>query len=349
MTTQRSPSPLQRCGIPAAHPRNEAQRLAALKQYDLLDTAPEQSFDDLTALAAMACDTPIALISLIDADRQWFKGRIGFAEEQTARDLAFCAHTILRPDSVMEIGDASQDPRFASNPLVTGPNPMRFYAGAPLVTSDGLAIGTVCVMDQHVRHLSDRQRHALQALSRQVMAQMELRRTVARLELQSATDGLTGIWNRFVFDRRLREEWARHTRSKTSMGLLMLDVDHFKSFNDSHGHPAGDQALIQTTRAIEPILRGSDFFARYGGEEFAIVLPDTHAEGALWVGARIRSQLADTAWPLRPITASMGVAVAVPDATLDPNTLTARADYALYRAKTQGRDRVELFEDWGLA
>src|SRR5882762_7762227 len=125
----------------APEPANETQRLETLRQYDVLDTPAEQAFDDLALLASQICQTPIAMVSLVDEKRQWFKSKIGLDANETARDIAFCAHTILRPDEVMEVQDACADARFAGSPLVTTDPHIRFYAGAPLVANDGHALG----------------------------------------------------------------------------------------------------------------------------------------------------------------------------------------------------------------
>ena len=164
----------------APHPDSEAHRLAILHDYHVLDSLPEQAFDDLTLLAAQICQTPIALISLVDEDRQWFKSKIGLSASETSRDVAFCAHAILNPDGIMEVRDAQRDPRFADNPLVTAEPHIRFYAGAPLVSPDGLALGTLCAIDHVPRELSDEQKVALRALSRTVVALLESRRTAQR-------------------------------------------------------------------------------------------------------------------------------------------------------------------------
>jgi two-component system, sensor histidine kinase and response regulator len=155
-------------------PENETERLAALRYLGILDTPPEVAYDELSALAAYVCQTPIALISLVDADRQWFKSRVGWTLGETPREVAFCAHAVVQPD-LLVVPDARTDERFADNPLVTSPPAIRFYAGAPLVTTEGHALGTLCVLDHQPRELTQEQIRALRALSHQVVAQLRLR------------------------------------------------------------------------------------------------------------------------------------------------------------------------------
>jgi GAF domain-containing protein len=161
-------------------PNNEAERLAALKEYRVLDTGTEQLYDDIATLAAHICQVPIAMISLVDEARQWFKARVGMNHVQTPREIAFCAHTILQREPFV-VRDAKKDRRFANNALVTGEPYIRFYAGFPLVNQEGLAVGTLCAIDRKPRALSAKQEKAMQALVRQVMALLEVRRVSVHL------------------------------------------------------------------------------------------------------------------------------------------------------------------------
>jgi signal transduction histidine kinase len=180
-------------------PVNETDRLAALYGLNVLDSGPEQDFDDIVRLASTVCGVPMSLVSLVDADRQWFKARIGTDLTETPRELSFCAHAILGKD-LLVVPDAWQDTRFADNPAVEGTG-IRFYAGAPLITTDGYALGTLCVLDSQPRRLDVEQLQALRALARQVTSQLELRRyavalanTTARLqELERRKDDLAGL------------------------------------------------------------------------------------------------------------------------------------------------------------
>src|ERR1043166_4939277 len=156
-------------------PLTEVKRLTVLWQYEVLDTVPEEVFDDLTELAARICEAPIAMITLVDEKRQWFKSKVGVTINETSRDISFCAHAITQSDLFI-VPDATQDKRFAENPLVTSDPKIRFYAGAPLITPDGHALGTLCVIDKVPRELRPDQKQALRVLARHVMTQLELRR-----------------------------------------------------------------------------------------------------------------------------------------------------------------------------
>lgn len=176
-------------------PANEAERLRALRSYKILDTKPEEHFDELTQLAAIICGVPISLITLLDADRQWFKSRFGLDVQETPRAQAFCTHAIMQPEMFV-VPDAAKDERFANNPLVTGDPNIRFYAGAPLATRDGHLLGTLCVIDREPHTLTEAQKQALGILGRMVIANIELRSDLQELKnalaARDAAEGPSG-------------------------------------------------------------------------------------------------------------------------------------------------------------
>ncbi len=339
--------------IEAPVPATESARLAELEALEILDTSPEQAYDDITYLASQICNTPIALVSLVDGDRQWFKSRVGLDATETERRLAFCAHAILDPGRLFVIDDATEDERFADNPLVLGDPEIRFYAGAPITTAAGNALGTLCVIDTKPRTLKPEEARALEALSRQVMTQLELRRVVAELEAShaeleashaelrhlSVTDPLTSLVNRRALMAFLDAELERHKRYGHGLSLALIDLDDFKPYNDAHGHVAGDEALESIARTLLSVCRKTDIAARYGGDELVLVLPDTDRHGAVRIAERLRHEVEALAWPKGPITVSVGVAEAN-GATPTPESLIEAADAALYRAKANGRNRV---------
>jgi GAF domain-containing protein len=196
----------------ASVPPNETKRLNVLWQYEVLDTVPEEVFDDLTDLAAHICETPIALISLVDEDRQWFKSRLGLSLSETSRDISFCAHAITT-DGLLIVPDATKDKRFKDNPLVTGGQKIRFYAGAPLITPDGHALGTLCVLDKKPRALRSEQQQALRVLAHHVMTQLELRRHARELA-QAHANG-----------HQIKAELAR---ARAEITRLRRELDQFK-------------------------------------------------------------------------------------------------------------------------
>lgn len=334
---------------------DEPARLAALHNLAILDTLPEQGFDDITLLAAHICETPIALVSLVDTARQWFKSRVGLDATETPRDVAFCAHAILQPEEIFVVPDASRDARFAHNPLVTGDLSIRFYAGTPLVMPDGHALGTLCVIDRRPRDISIAQKAALAALGRQVVAQLLLREAIKELDLyrgaleverarlaeESITDALTGLMNRRGFLRSLEIEVSRAGRHAQPIALLLLDVDAFKSFNDAFGHPAGDLALRTVAQILRNCVRDYDIVARHGGEEFAVVAPNTDEAAAVLLAERFRRAIESAQWPKRAITVSVGVTCGRGQVTVD--RLIDVADKALYQAKAAGRNQSVFF------
>jgi diguanylate cyclase (GGDEF)-like protein len=294
-------------------------------------------------MASRLLETPISLVSLLDDARQWFKAKVGLDADQTPRDIAFCHHAIQQ-DDVMVVEDATDDPRFRANPLVTSMPNIRFYAGAPLKTDAGHKLGTLCVIDRVPRVLTEEQRTLLEDLAALVVDEMELRRVNAQLMALATTDSMTGLWNRRRFFTLAEAERERSRRYGHSMSLLMFDIDRFKLINDRYGHDVGDQAIIHITRTCEARKRPHDIAARIGGEEFVLLMPETDLAGAAVVAERLRAAIASTGFEnggetLRP-TVSIGVTSG--DGTTSVHDLLKISDLALYDAKEGGRNRVCL-------
>ncbi len=599
-------------------PENEAERLAALADYAILDSPPEGEYDDLVRLASLLCDAPMALVTFVDRERQWFKARIGLDASETPRENSFCAHAIL-DDVAFVVPDAREDARFRENPLVEGDVQLRFYAGVPLTDPAGLNLGSLCVLDTKPRRLTATQLEALAALARQVVSLLVSRRRLrdleaarrdakfenarfsafidagpalafmkddegryvfvndamvrrsrvprerwigrtdeeifpplaaslrtqdravlqsgriqsfeeavpspdgtctywathkfpiesargerlvggisldvterrhaemklaesearfretldrlaegvlvsdvetrrlldanaafcallgysreriadrtlsdlglcasheafaaqvasdleptkgksydagrgtlrhadgsdvpvdvritrvpngraglyativrdirvdlareaallqkhealeeanAKLRVLSVTDGMTGMQNWTALQRSLATEVDRAARYGRPLAFVILDIDAFKAYNDTFGHPAGDEVIRRVADVIKTTVRATDMVARYGGEEFAVVLPDTDAAGALELAERLRARVAECVWPLRPVTVSVGVASRA--ATMaNAAALVAAADGALYQSKRAGRDRVTFASSKG--
>lgn len=336
--------------MPPAHlPPHEAARLAALESLNVLDTPATEVFDSFVRVARNLFETPIAAVSLVARDRQWFKAIHGLPVSETPRDLSFCAHAILHPAPAMVVPDATRDPRFADNALVTGDPGIRFYAGAPIRDQDGYALGALCVIDRTPRDASAQQVAGLCDLATGVAAALRLHGTLRRLEDAARTDPLTGLGNRREFDAALP---AMTGRGAT---LFLLDIDGFKGINDAFGHPGGDLALRAVADRLRNTGRAADRAFRLGGDEFALLTDGPaipRAEAA--IAARIHAALADTfAINGQPVTLRTSIGVASlpqqpgprqpssrqpgpqqPDAAAD---LLRRADVALHEAKRAGR------------
>ncbi len=325
---------------PAPLPDNEADRIAALRSYEVLDTACEESFDRIADLARRLTRAPMAFVSLIDAERQWLKAASGAPAGEMPRDVAFCAHAILDPaGATMVVPDTHADPRFADNPLVTQEPRLRFYAGVPLVNPEGHALGTLCVADSAPRAMSAEEDLALRALAQMVVTTLELRRANLRMRSMALTDGLTGLPNRVALIEAIERAIQRGRRAGEPFSLLMLDLDGFKQVNDRHGHAEGDAVLRAVAAEIAATLRREDEPCRLGGDEFAAVLARAGEETAPEIAERLRQALeARMRAAGRVVTASIGtVSFAVPPASAA--AALERADALMYAAKTGGRNR----------
>ncbi len=450
----------------------EEARIKKLHDYRILDSDPEEMFDQITNLTARLLNTPIALISLVDRDRQWIKSGTGTDLKQTAREISFCTHTILN-DQVMVVENAKIDPRFAENPLVTGEHSIRAYAGAPLRSQDGHNLGSLCAIDTKPRTFSAEQKDILDELSALVVGHMEMRRLANRaikaeqrlidavdalpdglvfydeedrlilcnqryreiysdsadlivpgarfediirggvergqypqaagkeeewirervtihqnpgepieqqlpgdrwLRIQEGrtsdggligfrfdvtklkrqereltrmawTDGLTGTLNRSRFASLGEAEFKRSIRHNNSLALLVLDIDHFKQINDRFGHAAGDKVLVKVANRWKQSLQTHDLLGRLGGEEFGVLLPETNADGALWVAEKLR--LITQANPVffgkdqLEVTVSIGISL-IEKHHGSMDDMMVNADKALYEVKRNGRNGFHL-------
>lgn len=263
-------------------PQDEQTRLETLRSLDVLDTPPEDRFDRLTRLARRLFGVPIALVSLVDENRQWFKSCIGLDARETSRDISFCGHAILG-DEVFIIPDTLEDERFADNPLVLDDPKIRFYAGCPL-SLNGHKLGTLCIIDQQPRRFEKEDIEALRDLAS--MAEREL----ASFQL-ATSDELTKISNRRGFMVFAQHSLNLCARQKIPATLVFLDLDKFKSINDTFGHAEGDRALITFADQMKSSLRDSDFFARLGGDEFIVLLSNTPKQQAEETIERFRRSL----------------------------------------------------------
>ncbi|MFH1024006.1 MAG: sensor domain-containing diguanylate cyclase [Planctomycetota bacterium] len=337
---------------------DERVRLAALHALGILDTPAEERFDRLTRLACRIFGTPMAMVSLVDENRQWFKSAQGVSVAETPRATSFCGHGILQ-QGVMVVPDALKDRRFANNPLVMQDPRVRFYAGQPLRSADGKTLGMFCVVDRRPRKMSPadlqalrdlaaiaQQELAVSALSR---AQKEILTERGEFERKALTDPLTRLWNRGAILDILDREIARSRREHIPLGVIMADIDHFKRINDTRGHPAGDDVLRWVSVHLRAAVRGDDAVGRYGGEEFILVLGNCDRATGVSIVERLRAYVAaEPCLPAEgkplPVTISAGLVVAPPDRTPSAEILVAAADKALYRAKRGGRNRVEVTE-----
>jgi diguanylate cyclase (GGDEF)-like protein len=319
----------------------EQDRLAALYAYEILDTEPESDLDDMVGLAARLTGSPIAVISLTDAERQWFKSRVGLEPSETRRDIAFCAHAILDPHNPMVVPDTTADPRFAANPLVVGHPSIRAYLGVPLLSPEGHALGTLCVMDHVPRPAYQSAADGLKTLARAVSTNLELRRSNLRFRKIAQTDALTGLPNRHAVMTALSDLRAR----LVPVAVILIDLDYFKEVNDGHGHSTGDGLLQVIGARLQSATRQGDIAGRIGGDEFVLLLVGVDDRAvATDVARRIATVLGAPiahGGVVLTIGATLGVAVAPADAD-DADMILRAADEALITAKRNGRGSIGL-------
>jgi diguanylate cyclase (GGDEF)-like protein len=271
--------------IKPAIPSNESQRLKTLRDLRLLDTPPEERFDRVTRLAKRVFSTKIALVSIVDADRQWFKSRQGLDAEETGRDISFCGHAIL-DDKIMVVNDAESDERFCDNPLVCGDPNIRFYAGYPLAAPDGSRLGTLCIIDDKPKDLDDEQLQLLRELGRMVEEEM--------IAANDATiDPTTSISNRNGFLTIADNILPLCKRRQEPATLLMYHLNELCSLEDTHGRYEGDSVAVELAHLLLAGFRDSDIIARTSLDTFSVLLVSTDLERAEQVQSRFDNQLGE--------------------------------------------------------
>ncbi len=333
---------------------SELARLEEINSYQILDSSPEQEYDDIALLSAQICNMPMSTVAFIDESRKWHKAKFGLDKDYVPRDFSICSHTICGSEMLI-VEDTHQHDVFKHIGIVNNPPFVRFYAGVPLINSNGYALGTLCVVDTKPNSLNDEQVHALQALARQTIALLELRKSLlisqqlqqqvrlhnSKLESLSQTDELTKLYNRRVLDRELSRELKRSQRYGGEFSLLMIDIDNFKKLNDTYGHSVGDVALINIAQLLIRESRDTDFCIRFGGDEFIILMSNTSAQQAENIANRIRTSVDDCAEHLSFLTLSIGIAH-VDNFNVTERLIIELADKGLYQAKREGRNKAVL-------
>jgi diguanylate cyclase (GGDEF)-like protein len=264
-------------------PHNERQRLETLRALGVLDTPPEERFDRVTRLASRIFEIPIALVSLVDADRQWFKSKQGLTACETSRDISFCGHAILN-DDVLVVEDAAKDERFVDNPLVTGDPKIRFYAGYPLASPDGTKMGTLCVIDREPREFCENDRRVLTELGRMVEAEM-------MALSQATTDELTGVSNLRGFEQMAVHALAMCRRDGRAAALLYLDIKDFSQIGERMGAESANGLLVEFAQMLLASFRDSDLIGRIGTDQFAVLLTSSEEDGVDTCVQRLRENV----------------------------------------------------------
>ncbi|MFZ0043369.1 MAG: sensor domain-containing diguanylate cyclase, partial [Solirubrobacteraceae bacterium] len=315
----------------------------ALYQLEILDTPAEKPFDDIVAVAAALCDTPIAIINFVDADRQWGKALVGLESSEAPRAASFCAQTIAQESGTLVVPDTLGDPAWSGNPQVAGPPGLRFYAGAAIVTDEGHALGSLCVADdQRPREFGARELEGLRSLARQTGELLKLRDRSIKLSKANeqlrdlaVRDPLTNLPNRTFLEDSLALALSQRLRSGRDLGLLLCDLDDFKFVNDEYGHQAGDRMLQVVAERLTGAAREADLVARLGGDEFVVLCPELSGADDLVriaqrLGEAVAAPVALAGTEFEP-RLSIGPALAADGDW--PEDLLARADKAMYRAK----------------
>jgi diguanylate cyclase (GGDEF)-like protein len=326
-------------------PANEAERLDFLLSCGILDTPQDERFDRLTRIASRVYGADVAFLSFVDDRYQWMQAITGDGiGSSIERERSVC-QIMIASGEPLGFGDMHKEPTLDGHPVVPL-LPFHFYAGVQLLTPEGAAVGSFCILKREPQDAAGFDVSTLTDLAAVSMDEVELWQRNQDLERVAQTDRLTGIANRRAFDQALERAVRRARRTNEPLSLLLLDLDHFKALNDTAGHQAGDDVLRQFAGILaQAARRPDDMAARYGGEEFALILSSTDQSGALEVAERLRENLAAAEIP-HPrgidgrVTVSIGAATADPAIELGVERLVSAADARLYEAKKSGRNRA---------
>jgi diguanylate cyclase (GGDEF)-like protein len=316
--------------LAAARPDDEDRRLASLYALGLVDTDPEEDFDRVTRLAQRLFDTPMALVTLVDDQRQWFKSKIGIDDAETSRVESFCAHAVA-DDKPLVVPDARDDERFHDNPFVVDAPEVRFYAGVPVHSPDGATLGTLCVIDSAPRDLAEGELAPLSDLARLLEQTISAR-------YEANVDPLTGLWNRRGLDAAARHLLALADRDRRAACLVFADLDGLKPINDELGHEAGDDAIRAAAEALRATFRASDVCARVGGDELAVLslgTADELRQALERLGDELRARNRSGDLPFH-LSLSCGSVERPPEGP-DLDGLLAEADARMYEHKRARR------------
>ena len=318
----------------------ETERLQALFALNILESEQSAEFDVFPELTSRLFDVPVAAISLVDKDRQWFKASVGMTESETPIEHSFCAHAILNPDEILVVPDATKDPRFADNIQVTGEFGLRFYVGIPIIGPSGHPVGALCAIDHVPRQVTNEELEQLRLLAVGVSSALRLHASIVKLQFQADTDQLTGLLNRAGFERHARHAPPFAEGAENPVGLLVLGLDSFSSINDLFGHAGGDIVLREVADRLRMLASPAHLIGRFGGDEFCILVRNIRKVAELnTLATRIHAAFERPViienQPV-PFTTSIGIATGQWNAE-SQSRLFQRADDALSQAKQVGR------------
>lgn len=321
-------------------PGDEEQRLRDLERFGLVGGNSDIHLDRLVELAQLIFGVPMVAISLVTRDRQWFLAEKGLNVRETPREVAFCAHAIMG-DQVMVVPNALEDERFCSNPLVVSEPQIRFYAGAPLRSTSGHNLGTLCVIDSRPMQPTPAQIRELELLSQLVMRELDLRR-------ERFLCPITGLPIRQQFLRIAERECSRAKKDKKQLSLLLFDIDNFRAINNRWGHHSGDEIMADLCKMGRQFLREDDFAGRLGDGEFALLLVDTPAQEALVTAEALRHAVTTMPGVHSHSDLQLHISGGLTSLGSHDETfakLLQRAEQALHLAKSNGRNQIATLLD----